>query len=525
MTRKGRAVPAGVPATRGIAGPPPGRLRAAMFALIATGLYAAVSFMLGLAGAASLGMDEVKISVLAQSFQWGYLPDNPPLFEWLVLAVQQITGPGVLSFVLVKTVLLVITLGCAIASFSAFGLAPGAAVLAGLSLLATYQYGWNLHQAFTHSAALVAVMAVFVWCAVGVYQSPRRARYIALGGALGLGILAKYSFLVLVLALAAGFLTTPVGRARLREPGALWTVGTALIIAAPHSIWLALNAGEVGARIAERTASDVGYGARVLAGLPEGGIALASFFLPLALLSLWLGRPALRAIGTLPAWLPRAGLAGTLLVPAVILVFGMDGFQERYALAFLYPALLVLIFGLVKAGSAPGRWRRFCLVVYTLIALFPAVRLAQAIYPGKPFCTDCRQWVAYGPLGDDLAAQMPISDPSRRTLVGFDDHTAGNLRLQFPQARIRSAHLLFYAPPIRAPIEACRFVWSQDLGPTPPILDRFEGQAIREVVAEWQHPFRRFGWRTTRWNHVDVPRDHPLFDGLCRGRATQAPKG
>ncbi len=517
--------PAGVPATRNPAGPPAGLIRAYGFALIATGLYAAVSFILGLAGAASLGMDEVKISVLAQSFQWGYLPDNPPLFEWLVLAVQQVTGPGIMSFVLVKTGLLVITLGGVIATFSAFGLAPGAAVLGGLSLLATYQYGWNLHQAFTHSAALVAAMAVFVWRAISVYQSPRRWRYIALGVALGLGILAKYSFLILVLALAVGFLATPVGRARLREPGTLWMLGTAFVIAGPHGIWLALNAGDVGARIADRTASEAGYAARILAGLPEGAIAMASFFLPLGGLALWLGHPAMRAIRMLPPWLPRAGLAGALLVPAVIVLFGMDGFQERYALAFLYPILLVLIFGFVKAGGEPGRWRRFCFVVYILIGVFPAVRLAQAIYPGQPFCTDCRQWVAYGPLGDDLAAHMPVSNPARRTLVGFDDHTAGNLRLQLPKARIRSAHLLFYAPPISEPIEACRFVWSDDLGPTPPILDRFERQAIREVVAEWQHPFRRFGWRRTHWQHVDVPRDHPLFDGLCRGRATQGQKG
>ncbi|MEZ5917693.1 MAG: hypothetical protein R3C40_09060 [Parvularculaceae bacterium] len=40
--------------------------------------------------------------MLTQSWRGGYLPENPPLFEWMLIAVQGLAGPALAGFLVVK---------------------------------------------------------------------------------------------------------------------------------------------------------------------------------------------------------------------------------------------------------------------------------------------------------------------------------------------------------------------------------------------------------------------------------------
>ena len=94
------------------------------------------------------------------------------------------------------------------------------------------------------------------------------------------------------------------------------------------------------------------------------------------------------------------------------------------------------------------------------------------------------------------------------TLVGFEDHTAGNLRRLFPTARVLSAHMSFYTPPIKSTSRSCVFIWSDQLGP--PVAAHVTGAVDPEtaitVTSSGQHPFKQGEWMKFTW--TIAPMDH-----------------
>ena len=57
----------------------------------------------------NLPQDDVTSNILAQTFEPGYALKQPPLYEWMLWAVQRVTGPTLPSFLLLKYGLLTAT--------------------------------------------------------------------------------------------------------------------------------------------------------------------------------------------------------------------------------------------------------------------------------------------------------------------------------------------------------------------------------------------------------------------------------
>ena len=111
--------------------------------------YGLVHLALRLALSTTVTIDDSREAVLAQTLEWGYQPRQPPLYNWLVWAAFQVTGPGVLGLSLVKYAVL----GAAYAFVYASGrriladerLPP----LAAFSLLLMVPIGWVVHETLT----------------------------------------------------------------------------------------------------------------------------------------------------------------------------------------------------------------------------------------------------------------------------------------------------------------------------------------------------------------------------------------
>src|SRR5262245_5860802 len=83
---------------------------ATVWGVILTVALYRVAFTIAIAIASPpLGMDNVVDNVWAQRLQLVYQLRQPPLFDWLLWSVQQLTGTGALSFLLVKDLLMVLT--------------------------------------------------------------------------------------------------------------------------------------------------------------------------------------------------------------------------------------------------------------------------------------------------------------------------------------------------------------------------------------------------------------------------------
>src|SRR5262245_52159576 len=85
-------------------------------AIAAASLYSALHIAARLIASGNLGEDDPYDAVLTQTLQLGYVPGQPPLYDWALWLIQQVTGPGVLSFQLLKYGLLTATCGFIFAS-------------------------------------------------------------------------------------------------------------------------------------------------------------------------------------------------------------------------------------------------------------------------------------------------------------------------------------------------------------------------------------------------------------------------
>ncbi len=509
-------------------------------------VYGLVHFAISKLYGDALALDDAKLNVVAQSLRGGYLPANPPLYEWLLWSVQQLTGPTLESFLVVKYGLMTVSGAFAYLTMDELmrGRTQGQdrrgraewAALAALSLLGLYQIGWNYHQAFTHTIVLITASLLFLWSVLRLIRRRRFGDYVLFGGALALGVLSKYAFVGLAAAVVCAMALRAPTRRVLLAPPTLGAIAAALFVLAPHALWVLSEnsalAAQAGAKLQSDGAAQSGYLVRVFSGFAAALWAIASFFLPIFLIAAVVFRPSIRAAlrnlmapgdGS-PALLVRdASLISIAGLTAAVALSGIGGFQERYAIAFLTPAFFWLFaFIALTSPSMPSR-RLFGRLLAGLIVLFAVLRIVQAATPGAPFCSSCRQWI---PHDGAKAVVQKIDNVPYGTLVGANDIISGNLRRLFPAARIASLDMPYYTPPAFRDMgrdagrdlgRSCILVWSDDLGPPLPswVSDDLSAGAIQSHPAPWRHPFKPTGWRRTIWKSALISPQSGLAQRLC----------
>lgn len=466
---------------------------------------------------ATLALDDVKLNVLTQSWQAGYLRENPPLFEWLLMLTQTMVGPTLFSFVAVKYALMTVT---GIFAFLIGRMVFGDqrwAVLGALGLVLLYQIGWNYHQAFTHSLALIATVMVFWWALLRLLREPTILQYTTLGFSIGLGMIAKYSFAGAVAAAVIAMMTEREYRSTILSPRILIAITVAGLVMTPHMVWLsATNPAVASDTIGRLRGEEAAYLVRLAQGVPAVIWAFVSFYLPFALIAgVLFGRLASGSkLGRLGRLLRNASLVGMAGVFLAVIALGVPSLQERYLIAFLFPAYFWVLLLLKESEPSSRQVGLYAASVAIVAIAIVSVRLVQTATPGKPFCSSCRQWIPYEAVADELRRVGFETG----TLVGYTDHTAGNLRRLFPKARVISSHLPGYTPPGGALSEPCYFIWSPSLAqpPSETLLARFDPSTTRMVTGEWRHFARKKGWRKTHWSIAQINHDPDLVRALCK---------
>ncbi|NBN63792.1 glycosyltransferase family 39 protein [Pannonibacter tanglangensis] len=527
-------LPGQVEGARGLAHP------AAVLALVA--LWALAHLLLRGLLSPVIGTDDMMENVLAQTLEPGYSLRQPPLYEWLLWSLQQVVGPTIWSFLLLKYALLLGAAACLLA-LARRAMPPLTAAFCLLSFSALYQLGWNLHEGVTHTVVLVAASAATALALVRALTSGRLADYLLVGLALGAGLLAKHSFALFALALALAVLSDRHWRSRL-SPGGLALAGAAAaLVYSPYLAWvLAQPSGLVGETASVMVTEEVeGHVIRAVTGLGRLGWSLFGFLMPflgLVLLLFWqplrqgltAGRSSApgadrsaqdRPAPDRPAQ-DRPVLDGSALDPveaaavarlcgrtvalaigltaAGILLSGATYVKERHMHALL---LLLPLWLFARIGTLPARGRRLLglsLLGLALVAF--AARVPGLVAPERLLCGGaCRHMKPY----DQLKPELSALGAAGATLVGDDDYTAGNLRVLFPQARIVGPSWRPDTPP-RA---VCLLVWEAgegrpELAAAEDVTRRFPALAAADLAAEprfiaagWPHLWLERGHRVT----------------------------
>ncbi len=428
-------------------------------------LYGLLYSAMRLSISGNLPVDDVKSNVYTQTLELGYVPKQPPLYEWLLWLVQHFTGPNLTSFLILKYGLLAATFGFLYLVAKRIFADPRWVTLAAISPLLLYQIGWNLHEGVTQSIALTCAVAASTWCFMRVAERGTTGSYLLFGLTAGLGLLSKYNYAGFLFVLLVSALLQPALRARVLDWRMLVSLVAAAVVTAPVAYWLITEHHDLFtlyqssiARMAESNrfmATAVGLGQAVYAPLaflfPLDAIVLVLF--PSVAVAGWAAIKAAVKPGsfdpTRPDWrllMLHVTLGGFIVLLFGAVATGASHYLERYMHPFFLLTPLWLL-GLVEESRNAGKRLRILasvLVAATLLVI--PLTFGDLLHAMGPNCRKCRIAIPY----EGLAAALEARGFHAGTIIAANRDEAGNLRRMFPAARIVRLERPPYAPPPRA---------------------------------------------------------------------------
>lgn len=439
--------------------------------LIAAYLLVHLGIRLWTGGA--LGYDDAEQALFAQHWLPGYRLRAPPLFTWALVAVGPVLGVGALAISLLRYALLAMLFGFAYLTARRLIHDPSLAALAAFSFTAIYVFGYYSHHDLTHTTALSAFLAASWYVFVRLCETPTLRWYLALGLCFGLGILGKWNFVMFAAALPLACLAHPEYRGLVLN----WRIVPAALVAAaaalPPALWVLSMGAAPGDGIGDALAQQSGSLLPILAkGTASLAIAVLAYPLPFLAIFLivfggaaWQGLRLPRAVAPVMGPVPDVRLIGMSMAIAIALhwllvpLAGATHFPER----LLQPALLILplwLFMLVeRSGGAPlSRVGTYATVLTVVVgvALIARVGVHAA---GADYCRRvCRDFL---PAADIAAALRSAGFHGKGTIVVPDMHLGGNLRVQFPEARVVNTGYPARAWPKPAGMGQCLGVWTE----------------------------------------------------------------
>lgn len=490
------------------------------------GLYCAVHFILRLSLSDTIGVDDAIEGVFTQSLAPGYDPRQPPLYTWLLWLVQRVTGPSLLSFLILKYGLLSATFLLYYKIAERLFADTRYAALTAWSLLLLYQIGWNLHEGVTQTQVLMLACTATLFTFLRASDRPNATNYILFGLVIGAGLLAKLSFGAFLGCLAVGALLTPRFRPTLLSPRLLITLAVAAVVVSPYARWLIDGATDLDSvfRSAVGAGDNTDYLPRVGKGLLSVLLTTLGFLSPLLPILLLLFPHSLRRHVTVPG--TDTGVQrligimlvfGFMLLVLGVLLAGVSGYKERWLHPFLLVAPLYFLCRVRSVNPTPGRVRVYLMIVIGVSTIVVGLRTAHLVV-GPPLCNKCRPLVPYAKLADALAQ----AGFTTGTIVVRNGNTAGNLRAAFPDARVYVLNNPTYEPPAAPPQSGrrCLVVWpmKRDQDGFPADSGKYlslspanmQVLSTKRVDIAWGHLWRPADHRVSSWGYV-------LFDGP-RGR-------
>jgi len=416
---------------------------------------------------------DVDQLVLSQAFQLGYDNRNPPLFTWLVIAATGALGPGLGAVLAVKSLTMLVLYWFLYLAAQRVLRDPALAVLAALAPFAMYEVGLWLAIKYSNTAALAALCMASVYVIIRLGESGRIFWYATFGIVAGLGLLAKYNYAIILMALVLASQFDAGFRAHLRDRRILLSLGIALAIIAPHAYWMLTEAPGYGEVTTERfgMGSNLPWRERLNLGWLAGIQAIVNMLLPLALAVPFLAwtawrRPRSSGRGEDAGdWPGRRyfRLFGIYLLICVVAVFALvalsGAIKVRGHYLFIFLPFPIWLFAWLQ-GLRPSRVVRDRIALaFVLLALAsPAIMAAKYISH---------------PLGDretpynlpyrDLAERLREAGFTRGTLYTHDyPYTlSGNLRRYLPGIRILGSNTPHFTPPANQTPGACLLLWAR----------------------------------------------------------------
>ncbi len=469
-----------------------------------------------------LGTDDMFETVLVQTLEPGYMLRQPPLYEWLLFAAQQLFGPTIWAALFLKYGLISIAAAFLFLVARKAITDPRLAALCAFSYSLYYQFGWNLHEGVTHTLVLTTACAASSFFFIKALETGRLGFYLLFGTVAGAGLLGKHSYPIFVLALIVAAASDSAWRGRFRFLGLLLVPAAAALVYSPYAFWI-LSEGLKLLSFVSKTMGVTSESAHIvragegLGKLAFGLIGFSVVLLPVLLLLFWpryLGRKTAdtASVNDVARLCGRTVVTMIALTAVMIVVTGATYVKERH----MHPLLLLLpiyLFADLERFGFRRQWRWLGIVIVALASVSFFARVPALFAPDTFWCGGkCRHMKPYA----DLKAPLEAMGAAKATLIADNGYTGGNLRVLFPDARVVTRAIPARTPPR----DRCFFVWEEgDREPALSAEDRYAdvafGDSTGTLGAEfhtgaWVHLWQEPGWRITWWGVAELAADDPL---------------
>ncbi|NQY79113.1 MAG: glycosyltransferase family 39 protein [Candidatus Caenarcaniphilales bacterium] len=224
--------------------------------------YVLIYYLFRLTCSPYLDWDEAEQYVLAQGFNFGDA-HQPPLYSWIIKTLSLVFGYGTPVIVSVRYICLFVFLYFLYKAIRIFHDEDDSLLCLNSILALVLTYGYVINFKLTHS---VLVFACASFCfyrylkLLCVKDSIRN--YIAFALSIALGMLAKFNFAFLILALILGSMFTSSGRALVFNLKSLLSIHIVSALISPYYLWLLNQGDEAKAYLSSRSVienSDYNY--------------------------------------------------------------------------------------------------------------------------------------------------------------------------------------------------------------------------------------------------------------------------
>ncbi len=293
----------------------------------------------------SFALDVVESLSWGREWQWGTYK-HPPLSPWLLHLFWRGFGP-VGPYLLSQ-----LCIGATLWLVWRTGLLLLTPERAGLGALLTMGVAFYTRPAleFNHNIVQMPLWAGLAWAMLAALQQGRLRHWLALGLLAGLGLLAKYSIAILLACLGLYLLLGPARR-RLLQSGPWLALLLALLLLAPHLLWLWQSDWLPMVYASQRSANSSAHPRLAALGFL---FTQALSHLPLALVLLYAAWRARRVLARPGSAAPQ----GDASVPAPSARrWGLHSAWPGYLLTIaLAPGLLVTALGLLLGLRIRDMW-------------------------------------------------------------------------------------------------------------------------------------------------------------------------
>jgi len=379
-------------------------------------------------------LDESEQIMLSQYFSLGY-NEQPPLYTWLQMGVFKLTGISIFGLSLLKNTLLCLTyvfiykLGMLLMEDKL------KSSLSTVSLFLLPQMVWDAQVDQTHTVFLTTATAITVYLFFYIVKKEASwIHFLFFGLSSGVGLLAKYNFVLVLIALGSVALFIPAYRRVFYKKSLLLSMLIAFCMVLPHFLWFLSHLDVATNRTVERM--NAGHTANALINFMKGSgdllLSIIAFLSPFWLFFIFFFRKGF-------VWKLNTEVKALIVYGIVIFTFlfvmvalsGTTHIKERWLQPYL---VLVPLFLFLHLKSIDETWsRRFVLLSLSapiIVALVVLVRPFMIDLRGKP----TRASYPFQEVSVQLKEQL--SSGVNSLFYAEDKYLGGNLKLFFPESTV-----------------------------------------------------------------------------------------